>query len=723
MSSLPEPARLSELEAGLSALQSGQTERAIATLTQFLAAQPGEPPNALKAKMGLIKAYVQSGQTETAIALCQQLQQSQHEKAQSWATQMLVKLTPSETGFVPIGPTTQTPRRKRVQPPISHSEAVESVPVEVSTIESIPTEAPHAWRNAGRAQRWQPLPRLNPARLQWAMLGSTIALFSTLCLLAWVRQSIAWLHYNLMGRLFQRYVEMPSRDLPISGFVIGLTILCFASPWILDAILKGLYGMKSLSTAAIARHSSETHRLLQRFSQQQKIPTPKLGILPTSAPIALTYGCLPKFARIVVSQGLLDSLTEDEIAAIYAYELGHILHWDFAVMSLITVVMQIPYSIYKLGAIASDKLRKLNFDRAAISKLTEMLADLIVLISAIAYGFFWLFRWSGLWLSRARIRYSDRQACSLTGNPNGLTRALIKTAMTTAQTIQTEKRTNELIEGFELLNPVSYRSAVLLEGLFDRVSLSTLFQWEFANKNRVELQFNSSHSLISDRLLEIANYCQQWHLQPELEIETPALIKHKRKLLQFAPLIGGLTGVSIALLLWLVAQGLFAAGFFRLNWIATDYDLFSGFGLIGFGLGAIVRFNHFFPESRDVQTNLVNLLTQPDLSPSDSPVVRLEGTLIGRIGAGNQLGQDLFLQTEAGLIKLHYCSQFGAIGNLLCRFPLGQSAIVTGWFRRSATPWIDVETIKARSFLRGGHQAGSMLSAIAAILFGIAQIL
>ncbi|MER3432733.1 MAG: hypothetical protein C4288_04705 [Leptolyngbya sp. ERB_1_1] len=680
----------------------------------------------LKAKMRLVQAYAQNGQSETAIALCRELQHSQHEKVRSWATQMMAKLTPADSGFVPIDSASQPVRRERVARSLTQ-DAIQSEPTEqpdtINQPETVSCETPHVWKNAGRAQRWQPLPRLNPARLQGAEIGSTIALFLTLYGLWWVAGLVSWTQFILVTRLLRWSAAPPEQAPPMLGFGLSLLILFFASPWIIDAVLKGLYGLKPLSTAAIACYSAETHRLIQRVSQQQKIPVPRFGILPTQAPIAFTYGCLPKLARIVVSQGLLDRLTEEEIATIYAGELGHIVHWDFAWMSLVMVALQFPYSIYRQCAIISDRFRKIKTNHSFASKLIQMIADAMMAISAISYGFFWLFRWSGLWLSKQRILYSDRYACDLTGNPNGLARALIKTTIATAQNIQHEKQTHDLLESFELLNPVSYRSAILFEGLFDRVSLSTLFQWDFANCDRIETALNGSHSLMGIRLTRIMSYCQQWHLQPELEIEIPARTKRKRNLLQFAPFFGSFIGITIAFLFWLTAHVLFAVGNFRLNWLASDYSLFSSFAFIGFGIGTIAQFNYLFPESSNAQTDLTSLLIQPHLTRIDSPIIRLEGTLIGRTRASNQLAQDLLLQTETHLIKLHYSSQFGAIGNLLHPLPIGQKAIVTGWFRRSTTAWIDVDTIRTRSLLRAGHPAWSLTVAITAILLGIVQIL
>jgi Zn-dependent protease with chaperone function len=715
MSSSPESAsRLEELEAGLAALQSENYPGAIAQLTEFLASESDlDHPNALKAKIGLIRAQIQSGQTETAIALCQELQQSQNEKARSWATQTIAKLTPVETGFVPIEPKPKT-QRKRIQP---------SPPIPEPTIAPTPDSpeiTQHIWQNAGRAQRWQPLRRLNPARLQWAEIGTVAALFLTLYGLWSAAIAAAWMWFDLKRRLNLNPIVPEGQ---VSELWIGssLVIAFFASPWILDAIFKLCYSMKPLSTAAIARHSAETHRLLQRFSQQQKISIPKLGILPIQAPISFTYGCLPRFARIVVSQGLLDSLSEEEIAAIYGYELGHIAHWDFVWMSLVAVVMQIPYILYQQSAIASNFLKKIKHRNTA--QLFQVLAMIMSLVSAIAYGFFSLLRYSGLWLSRQRIIYSDRQSCNLTGNPNALARALVKIAIATAQTIQHEKRTHPLLESLELLIPIGYRNAITLGNLFDRVTISTLFQWEQANRNRIDLMPNQSHSLFGIRLNQIMNYCQEWRILPEFEINTVIAENRYPNLLEIAPLLSVLVGNAIALLLWSIAYGFHNFGIHQLNWLASDYTLFLAFSLIGFGLGMIVQFNRFFPESRTEQTDLIHLFTQPNLTPIDSPKIRLEGTLIGRTGTENQLGQDLILQTESGLIKLNYRSQFGSIGNLLSPFPIGQSAIVTGWLRRNPTPSIDVDTIRSRSVLQSGHQTWSVAIAVTIILLGIFQIL
>ena len=120
-------------------------------------------------------------------------------------------------------------------------------------------------------------------------------------------------------------------------------------------------------------------------------------------------------------------------------------------------------------------------------------------------------------------------------------------------------------------------------------------------------------------------------------------------------------------------------------------------------------------------------LTQPQLLVSQ-PIV-LTGVLLGRPGLGNCLGQDLLLQTATGLIKLHYCSQVGVVGNLLHYHRLGdfigQPVVAIGWLHRGAAPWLDVDALRSQNggAIGSGHQIWAVVLATATTLLGIVLIL
>ena len=156
---------------------------------------------------------------------------------------------------------------------------------------------------------------------------------------------------------------------------------------------------------------------------------------------------------------------------------------------------------------------------------------------------------------------------------------------------------------------------------------------------------------------------------------------------------------------------------------------------IGFSIGAFVRLNPFRPDINPatVQTSssLAHLLANHTALPVDSQPIHLQGKLLGRRGISNLLGQDLILHSPTGLVKLHDISWLGSVGNLLPRQSpspcdlLGRQVIATGWFRRGATSWIDIETLRTQGgkTSRSGHAIWSTLLASAAAAWGAYIIL
>lgn len=77
---------------------------------------------------------------------------------------------------------------------------------------------------------------------------------------------------------------------------------------------------------------------------------PRIGFHPDRNPTAFTYGLLRSNARIVVTQGIFEFLTEEEQRAVVAHELGHIVNRDFILMTMAGMLVQILYQIYAVFA-------------------------------------------------------------------------------------------------------------------------------------------------------------------------------------------------------------------------------------------------------------------------------------------------------------------------------------------------------------------------------------
>ena len=83
--------------------------------------------------------------------------------------------------------------------------------------------------------------------------------------------------------------------------------------------------------------------VIEQVCADKQLKQPNLGLIDDQNPTAFTYGSLPDTARLVVSQGLFTYLDDDEAATVYAHELGHIVHWDFALMTLGSTLVQIMF--------------------------------------------------------------------------------------------------------------------------------------------------------------------------------------------------------------------------------------------------------------------------------------------------------------------------------------------------------------------------------------------
>ncbi|MEO0935901.1 MAG: Zn-dependent protease with chaperone function, partial [Cyanobacteria bacterium J06641_2] len=329
-----------------------------------------------------------------------------------------------------------------------------------------------------------------------------------------------------------------------------------------------------------------------------------------------------------------------------------------------------------------------------------------------------------LWLSRSRTYLNDRIGAEVTGNPNALTRALLKIAIATASNIANKKQTPWQLESLNLLIPVAQQQSLSLGSIAENTTFESLLMWDYLNPYRQWFVINNSHPLIGMRLQKLGKLARYWHIQPELYLESQQPLKVKRELflLQISPYLGILAGAALGLLFWLTWQILFALHLINLKWIYDDWQFVRGFMLIGFSIGILIRMNAIFAniEAKNVQNSeaLPELLTNPASLPIDSIPVELSGQLLGRRGSSNYLGQDLILQVGNTLMKLHHVSWLGQSVNP--QDFIGRKVSVTGWLRRGATSWLDIQTLKAQSgkVVNSPHPIWSTIITVAAFAWG-----
>lgn len=169
----------------------------------------------------------------------------------------------------------------------------------------------------------------------------------------------------------------------------------------------------------------ELYNLLENLSITAGIPTPRLEIIETHARNAFASGIDQKSYAVTVTRGLMNSLTKDELEAVLAHELAHILNRDVRLL-IITVIFtgmigfaaQLAWSNIRYGMVFSGG--RGNNKGGGIFIMFAIAA-----ILWLGYMATLLMRFA---LSRRREFMADAGAVELTKNPSAMMRALMRIA-------------------------------------------------------------------------------------------------------------------------------------------------------------------------------------------------------------------------------------------------------------------------------------------------------
>ncbi|WP_013323123.1 M48 family metalloprotease [Gloeothece verrucosa] len=630
------------LQDGLTALREQRYSQAVELLEEFCTqAANANDPTLSQGQMALIKAYYSNGQTDKAIALAEELTHHLDSQVSQWAQEFLKGLTPKNNP--------QANPKKIAQ-------------------------------KAGRAAQ-------TGIKLTMKGFAGGLALASTV--------TISLLFGMLFVTSLSLIFILESND-PALGLIISITLTIvfslvsfFLSPVIMDWVQAGLYGTRWVSLTELRHYSKESAEVIERVCQEKNLKQPRLGIIDDQNPTAFTYGSLPNNARLVVSEGLFTYLDDDEAATVYAHELGHIVHWDFAVMTVASTLVQITYLIYvflnRISRGGGHNKIKSAAGQAALA----------------AYIFYLIGTYLILYLSRTREYYADHFAAETTGNPNGLSRALVKIAYGIVEEGKRTAQPSQLIQGTRALG-IADPKAASSTGTAYRIAsnpreVGQVFLWDMFNPWGWWMELNSTHPLTGKRIRALTTYAE--HLGLETEFDMALVVREGRRLNKTK-----LYGTFFLDVILLNAPWLGVIIGFILGAILAPptgmYALLITFPLWGFGIGMIAQTLIMYPNfGQAPQTDILTLMRDPYASPLRGKPVRLECELIGRGDAGYRFGSELKLQDSTGMIFARYASRLGPIGNFLFGWKqvdqlIGLQVKTVGWFHRGLVPCLDLIRLK-----------------------------
>src|SRR3954462_15165654 len=119
----------------------------------------------------------------------------------------------------------------------------------------------------------------------------------------------------------------------VIAFAIALAMNLFAY-WNSDKGLLSMYGARQVDAAS----APDLYRLVETLARQAQIPMPKVYITENPQPNAFATGRNPDHAAVCVTTGLMEQVSQEELAGVLAHELGHVKHRDTLTMTIVAVM-------------------------------------------------------------------------------------------------------------------------------------------------------------------------------------------------------------------------------------------------------------------------------------------------------------------------------------------------------------------------------------------------
>jgi heat shock protein HtpX len=197
-----------------------------------------------------------------------------------------------------------------------------------------------------------------------------------------------------------------------SGMAIALvfaTVTNLVSWWFSDTIVLAMHSAKE----ANAQSAPRLYGIVADLARRADLPMPRVFVIPQMAPNAFATGRGPSHAAVAVTEGLLQSMDEEQIAAVLAHELGHVARRD-------TLTMAVAASMAGGVSLLADMARwSFIFGGGDRDRRGGGMAGLFAVIVAPLVAML-----LQLAISRSREYAADAYSARIMGSPEPLIRAL-----------------------------------------------------------------------------------------------------------------------------------------------------------------------------------------------------------------------------------------------------------------------------------------------------------
>ncbi len=170
--------------------------------------------------------------------------------------------------------------------------------------------------------------------------------------------AVLFVTMNILAKLFGINLSHNS----MSGIMVMSLVFGFGGSFI-SLLMSKWMAKRSMGVEVIENPRTAQERWLvetvRRLAEKVGIGMPEVGIFYSPEPNAFATGANKNAALVAVSQGLLQTMTADEVEAVLGHEIGHVANGDMVTQTLLQGVVNtfVTFFAYLIGIFIDNLLR------------------------------------------------------------------------------------------------------------------------------------------------------------------------------------------------------------------------------------------------------------------------------------------------------------------------------------------------------------------------------